>query len=243
MGGAGAESGPASRVRAVLFDLDGTLIDTIELILSSFRFSTASVLGEALPDDVLLRDVGTPLVKQMASISPEHAEELVRVYRAHNAIHHDTMAAEYPGTAAALRAIRDAGYPVGVVTSKFAVGARRGIRLFNLERHIDVIVGADDVEIHKPDPYPLRRGAELLGMELAECAYVGDSPHDMAAAVAGGAVSVAALWGPFPRQDVLAHGPDYALESITELPGILGIESAIRPAGYAKGEDSSSRNG
>lgn len=222
-GGVGAESGPASTVRAVLFDLDGTLIDSIELILASFRYATETVLGEVVPDDVLLKDVGTPLAKQMADISPEHAEELVRVYREHNTIHHDRMVREYPGTAATLRLLKHAGYPVGVVTSKLNSGAERGLRLFGLDEYVDFIVGADDVAIHKPDPYPLRHAAGILGIPLEQCMYVGDSPHDMAAAVAGGAVGVAALWGPFAPEVVLEPGPAYALESITGLPDLLGI--------------------
>jgi len=225
-GGAGAESGSASTIRAVLFDLDGTLIDSIGLILASFRYSTERVLGTALPDEVLLKDVGMPLAAQMADISPSHAEELVRVYREHNQVHHDSMVREYPGTKETLSALKQAGYPVGVVTSKLNAGAQRGLALFGLDEYIDFIVGADDVSIHKPDPFPLFRAADILGVPLAECAYIGDSPHDMAAAVAGGAVSIAALWGPFERGVVLGPGPDYALETISDLLRLLDGEEA-----------------
>lgn len=221
---------PASRVRAVLFDLDGTLVDTIGLILESFRYATTQVLGAPVNEDVFLGDIGTPLAKQMAKIAPDHAEELVRVYREHNAIHHDTLAAGYPGTQEALAALSAAGFPIGVVTSKMAAGARRGLDLFGLSKYVDVLVGSDDVPVHKPDPYPLHHAAEVLGIPLAECAYVGDSTHDMMAAKAGGAVSIAALWGPFDRADLLALEPDYAFESILEIPALLEAHHA-RPKG------------
>jgi len=221
-GGIGAESGPASTIRAVLFDLDGTLVDTIELILESFRYSTRQVLGQAVPDDVLLSDIGTPLAAQMEKIAPGQAEELVRVYRVHNHAHHDEMAREFPGIAEMLREIKRRGYPVGVVTSKLNAGALRGLELFGLEGYVDFIVGADDVSIHKPDPFPLFHAAGLLGIPLNECVYVGDSPHDMAAAVAGGAVGVAALWGPFERHVVLSPGPPYAIETPADLLLVLG---------------------
>lgn len=208
-------------VRAVLFDLDGTLVDTIELILASFRHATEVVLGTAMADDILLAGVGTPLAIQMRSFSQEHAEELVRVYREHNLVVHDGMAAEFPGVGEVLRELKRAGYPIGVVTSKLAGMAWRGLRLFDLADYVDVMVGADDVKVHKPDPYPLNYAAGLLGVALTECAYIGDSPHDMQAAVDGGAVAIAALWGPFDRDVVMGPGPDYALESITELPILL----------------------
>lgn len=228
-GGAGAESGPASTIRAVLFDLDGTLIDSIGLILASFRYATRQVLGEAISDDILLKDIGTPLWRQMADISPDNADELVRVYREHNNAHHDAMVREYPGTRETLRTLKVAGYPVGVVTSKLNAGAQRGLGLFGLDEYVDFIVGADDVETHKPDPFPLFHAAGILGIPLAECAYVGDSPHDMAAAVSGGAVSIAALWGPFEREVVLGPRPDYALEQAVDLLRLLdGEENRFR---------------
>ncbi|MDO8987540.1 MAG: HAD-IA family hydrolase, partial [Coriobacteriia bacterium] len=134
--------------------------------------------------------------------------------------------AEYPGTEAALRGLKEAGYPIGVVTSKLNAGAQRGLRLFGLEGYIDFIVGADDVTVHKPDPYPLIHAAGILGIPLENCIYIGDSPHDMAAAVAGGAVSAAALWGPFNHEVVLAERPDYALSSVGDLLLLLAGDEA-----------------
>lgn len=215
----GAE--PAHSVRALLFDFDGTLLNTIPLILASFRHATAVVLGTPLSDEVLLRDVGVPLVRQMHDISPEHTEELVRVYREHNFEYHDEMALEYPGTEQALESLRERGFPMGVVSSKTGPGLKRGLELYGLDRFFDVVVGCDDTERHKPDPEPLRYAAELLGVPLEHCAYIGDSEHDMAAAVRGGAVAIAALWGPFEPERVLGPGPDYALRSILELPELL----------------------
>ena len=217
-----ASEGRVSAVDAVLFDLDGTLIDTVELILTSFRYATSTVLGEPLPDRMLLENIGVPLARQMREFAPEHAEELVRVYREHNAAHHDELAREYPGTCEALDAIAATGRPMGVVTSKGSRMAHHGLAVFGLSHHFPVVVTADDVELHKPDPFPLARAAEQLGVALDRCAYVGDSPHDMAAALAGGALAIAALWGAFSADEVLAPGPHYALASISELPGLLG---------------------
>jgi pyrophosphatase PpaX len=208
-------------LRAVLFDLDGTLIDTIELIRVSFRYATEKVLGVALPDSLTMANVGQPLRTQFDDLAPGRADELVRVYREFNRAHHDELAASYPGTREVLTDLASRGIPMGVVTSKGTDGARRGLELFGLADFFEVVVSADDVPIHKPDPYPLRVAASLLGAPLEYCVYVGDSPHDMQAAVTGNAIAVAALWGAFSTDDVLSPGPPFALREIGELPGLL----------------------
>lgn len=214
-------TGLGGRVRGLLFDLDGTLIDTVALILSSFRHATTEVLGAPLPDEVLMSGVGIPLATQMRQFAPDHADELLRVYREHNARIHDDMVAEYPGTRETLESLASAGFPMGVVTSKATRMAHRGLDAFALREFFEVIVTSDDVERHKPDPYPLEYAADLMGLSAADTLYLGDSPHDMTAAIAAGAVSVAALWGAFPADVVLDPGPEYALDSIGELPSLL----------------------
>ena len=211
----------AAAVEVVLFDLDGTLIDTIALILESMRHATATVLGAPLPDDVLMHNVGVPLRVQMREFSEEHAEELLAAYRAHNEIVHDDLVAEFEGIAPALETLIENGYRLAVVTSKSRPVALRGLATFDLERYFETVVAFEDTEIHKPDAEPLLEAARRLGVSIARCAYVGDSPHDMTAARAAGALPVAALWGPF-RTRVLEQDPALAIESLRELPGLLG---------------------
>lgn len=213
-------SGRVAGLECVLFDLDGTLIDTIGLIRESMRYATGKVLGEPLPDEVLMHNVGIPLLSQMREFSPEHAEELVTTYREHNHRVHDDLVREYPGVEATLTAIVESGKRLGIVTSKSRAVAFRGIDRFDLGRFFDVVVACDDVPVHKPEPYPLLFAAEHLGVDAGRCAYVGDSPHDMAAAIAAGTVSIAALWGGFPER-VLEPGPDYAAENMGEVTAIL----------------------
>ncbi len=219
-------------IDCVLFDLDGTLVDTIELILCSFRHATEQVLGEALPDEVVLADVGVPLRTQMQSFSEEHTDELLRVYREHNAEHHDDLIGEYPGVEDVLRELRRRGYKLGVVTSKLNHMACRGLDCFDLRPFVDLVIGADDVEIHKPDPHPLLVAAEKLGATPDRCVYVGDAPPDMQAAQGAGMVSIAALWGgAHDNQRVLAEHPDIALSDVSQLLGILPVVPRRVPPG------------
>lgn len=221
-----------SALECVLFDLDGTLIDTIELIRESMRYATSRVLGEALPDDVLMRNVGVPLINQMREFSAEHADLLLTTYREHNHRVHDSMVKEYPGVDSALERFSAAGLRMGIVTSKSRAVAMMGIDRFSLMRFFDVLVACDDVPIHKPEPYPLLHAAERMGVDISRCAYVGDSPHDMAASVAAGSVSIAATWGGFSRERVLEPGPDYVADSMADVEAILGgHEKAYRVNG------------
>jgi pyrophosphatase PpaX len=207
-------------VEVVLFDLDGTLIDTIDLILASMRHATATVLGEALPDGVLMHNVGVPLRVQMREFDVDRAEELLACYREHNDIVHDDLVGEYPGVEDGLKSLVRDGYRLGIVTSKSKPVALRGLQRFGLERYFETIVAYEDTEIHKPEAEPLFEAARRLGVAIAVCAYVGDSPHDMNAAIAAGAVPVAALWGPFAER-VLEPGPAAALGELSELAGVL----------------------
>jgi pyrophosphatase PpaX len=214
-----------SQLRAVLFDLDGTLIDTVELIRVSFRYATETVLGEALPDEVTMANVGQPLRTQFEDMAPGHVDELLRVYREFNGAHHDELASAYPGTIETLKALAAQGIPMGLVTSKGTQSATRGIERFGIAPFMSTIVTADDVPRHKPDPCPLQFAASKMDVPLEYCVYLGDSPHDMQAAISGDAIPVAALWGAFAQADVLRPGPAFALRSIVELPALLDREA------------------
>lgn len=208
-------------IRGLLFDLDGTLIDSIPLIVSSLRHAVQSVLGIALSDEVLMHNIGKPLIYQLRDFSEEHADELLLVYRKHNAEHHDSQIKAYPGTAESLEVLSEMGYPMGVVTSKAREGAIRGLEVSGLASYFDVLVAYEDTEKHKPEPEPLLYAAELLGVPVEQCIYVGDSEFDMMAAGACNAIGAAALWGPFPAERVLRPGPRYALGSVAELSDLL----------------------
>jgi pyrophosphatase PpaX len=214
----------AHRVAAIeglLFDLDGTLIDTVDLIVASARHATRVVLGQALPDDVLRHNIGVPLRTQMGEYAPGHVDELLVEYRRYNERVHDDLIREYPGTETALVTLHNEGYRLGIVTSKSRSVAQRGVEHFGLERFFEFIVAYEDTTIHKPQGEPVLEGARRFGVSIERCAYVGDSPHDMVAGRAAGALTVAATWGPFPER-VLEPKPDYAIEKLGDLRLLLG---------------------
>jgi pyrophosphatase PpaX len=214
-------SNHTSRIEVVLFDLDGTVLDTHDMILASFRKATQEVLGSIPPEELMMDMVGIPLVEQMQVISPEHADELVTTYRANNLLIHDQMVRSFPGTTEALTTLLQAGLRLAIVTSKRNSLAERGLEVFGFERYFELVIGSDDTDTHKPEPAPLLLAAERLGVQARTCAYVGDSPYDMQAARAAQMPAIAALWGMFTPQRLRDAGAEYEAASISELPAII----------------------
>ncbi len=212
---------PARLIEAVLFDLDGTLLDTGTLILASFRYATQKVLGYSPPDELLTDMVGIPLDYQMRAISPEHSDELVRVYREHNSMVHDELIRYFPGTREALDTLQAEGMRMAVVTSKRREVAARGLSRFNLSGYFELIIGSNDTDKHKPNPEPLLLAAKRMSVSVDQTLYLGDSPYDMEAARAAGSMAVAALWGMFSRERLLAADAQMELSRIAELPGLI----------------------
>jgi pyrophosphatase PpaX len=212
-----------SQLRTVLFDLDGTLIDSIRLILDSYHHTLTQHNLPARSDEEWLRGVGTPLNVQFSQWrdSPEMLEAMIATYREFNLQHHDRMVTVYPGVVEAVREIKSAGVQTGLVTSKNRQGALRGLALVGLEALMDVMVCADEVSNPKPHPEPVEKAVALLGADPARTVYVGDSIHDMHSGRAAGVKTAAALWGPFGRSHLESAGPDYWLEKPEDLVGLM----------------------
>jgi pyrophosphatase PpaX len=204
----------------VLFDLDGTIVDTVELITESFRHATRTVLGEILPDEVITAGVGMPLLQQMQALSKDRSQELFDAYRDYNHRRHDELIRRYDGVEEMLLALREAGRRLGVVTSKSADTTAMAFRAVGLEGHFDVVVTAGDTEEHKPAPAPLNLCLERLEAMAAGAIYVGDSPFDIRAGAAAGMATAAVDWGVFSREALLAVSPDYYVHDPAELLGL-----------------------
>ena len=210
-------------LRTVLFDLDGTLIDSIRLILDSYHYTLSHHQLPARSDDDWLKGIGTPLHVQFAEWQehPERLQAMIATYREYNLKHHDRMVTVYPGVVDAVRELKAAGLATGLVTSKNRQGALRGLTLVGLEALMDVLVCADEVTNPKPHPEPVEKAVALLGAEPASTVYVGDSLHDMHSGRAAGVKTAAALWGPFGRSHLEGARPDYWLEQPAELVALI----------------------
>ena len=212
---------PRGRVlSAYLFDLDGTLINSIELIMSSFRHTMLVHLGEVPADHEWRSGFGTPLRTQLAKFAcnAEQADAMRATYVKYSDRHHDRMVEAYPGVRDALENLRArAAVRLAIVTSKNRRGMHRGLQLCDLEKYFDVFVTADDVDKYKPDPAPVIAALDQLAVDASEAVFLGDSPHDVASGRSAGVQTAAVLWGPFTRQALAHQPPDHWLMSPADI--------------------------
>ena len=208
------------RYPTVLFDLDGTLIDSGAMILASFRHATQTVLARKIPDEQLAALVGgMNIQEQMRTLDAERVEDLVRAYREHNEpLHADLQA--FPGVEDLLADLRRQGRKLGVVTSKRRRTVDLAFAVLPIEQFFDVVVTSGDTERHKPHPDPVLLALEQLDAEGNDAAFVGDSPFDVRAGRAAGVFTVAVAWGGLHNEerlveagaDVVVHSPEHLLD-------------------------------
>ena len=207
---------------AILFDLDGTLVDTVPFILASARHAFEGY-GLCPTDPEWIAGIGTPLRAQIASFvrRPEDVDPLVARYREFWIANHDRMTRTFPGALDVLDTLAAGGHPIGVVTAKTEEGALRTLRHTGLLRYMQAIVGADTCLRCKPDPEPVKVALARLERAPSEALLVGDSPHDIAAAKAAGVRAVGVLHGACDRERLLAAGADALLDDLAPLPALL----------------------
>jgi pyrophosphatase PpaX len=229
-----------ARAKAILFDLDGTLIDTTDLILRCFdhswravcqiqhsRASLISTFGIPLPEAMrCLLHASNGKTEAVAALSEiELITQLLTTYRAFNTENHDQLAEPFAETREVVTALRSRSYLTGVVTSKGRELAMRGLQLCEIDNLLDTMIFLEDTEQHKPHPEPLLAALHRLEVNSEDAVYIGDSAHDIIAGKAAGVKTIAAGWGPFPRVELEQAKPDLIVESLVDLLGIFEQEA------------------
>lgn len=213
----------------VLFDLDGTLVDTIPLIVASYQHAFRVVLGREVGAQQARAWIGRPLLPVLLQESPAHGHELDRVYREWNLANTDRLIGRFEGIDGLLDDLRTAGARLGVATSKRRHTAELALRAVGLGDRIEIVAALEDTQAHKPHPAPLLHACAALGAEPAEAVYVGDAVVDVQAARAAGLAAVAVTWGAGERSDLLASDPDAVVGTVPALAAAL-LPAAPRSA-------------
>lgn len=210
-----------AKIDTILFDLDGTLIDTNELIISSFLHT----LNHYYPDSYQRQDVlpfmGPTLVETFTSIDRDRADEMVHMYRTFNKENHDVLVKEFSGVYETVRTLKESGFKLGIVTTKMLDVVEKGLRLTKLDEFFEVIVALDHVEKPKPDAEPVLKALSLLDSEPQEAIMIGDNHHDIIGGRNAGTVTAGVAWSSKGRDHLLQFDPDYMLETMPDLLTIL----------------------
>ena len=211
------------KYRGILFDLDGTLLDTTELIVKSFQHTFRVHYNRDITPAEIHPFFGQTLRAAMEHLGPDKVDELIATYRDYNLTHHDRLTTAFTGVVEVLQELYNAGAAMAIVTSKTQGTALRGLRLFNLDKYITAVIGVEQCQKHKPDPEPVLTAIKELGLTAADCLMVGDSPHDIISAKRAGAHTAAVRWTQVPWQSIVAEKPDYILNTMEDLLSICEI--------------------
>jgi pyrophosphatase PpaX len=204
-------------INTLLFDFDGTLLDTNELIIQTFL----SVLDEHFPGRFERQDVlhfiGPSLKQTFTAIDPERAEELMAQYRAVNKTLHDDLVAEYDGVSETLRLLKSRGLKMAIVSTKRGAGIRHGLELMGISGLFEVIISLDEVKEPKPDPEPVLLALERLGSSPEEALMIGDNSHDIEGGQNAGVRTAGVAWSIKGEEYLAGFHPDFILQHISDL--------------------------
>ncbi|MCG3420544.1 pyrophosphatase PpaX [Oceanobacillus jordanicus] len=203
-------------IRTILFDLDGTLIDTNELIIASFMH-TFSHYGMTYTREEVVQFNGPPLLDTFQKIAPDLAEEMVKTYRAHNLTVHDSYVTAFPHVTETIAALKEQGLKLGIVSTKMRKGVNMGLTLTGLATYMDTIITLDDVTQAKPHPEPVLKAVQALGADLETTLMVGDNYHDIESGKNAGVKTAGVAWSDKGSSFLEGFYPTYMLKDMRDL--------------------------
>jgi len=219
-------------IRTVLFDLDGTILDTNELIFQSFEYVWERKAWPTITRERLTPYMGGKLhdmFRETAGVeTDEDIAELISLYREYNWAHHDELVRGFPNVREVLAELRAGGVRMGVVTTKIRKTSEMGLALCGLSEFFETLVTIEDVANAKPHPEPVRKALAAMGADAESTLMVGDSAADLLSARAAGVRSVAVGWSIKRKEDLMRCEPDYWIDDIRELLGIVGLAEVER---------------
>ena len=213
-----------NKITTLLFDLDGTLLDTNELIIKSFMHTLDHYYPDRYKREDILPFMGPSLVETFSSIDPERTEEMAQRYISFNMENHDRYVTEFEGVYETINKLKNAGFKLGIVTAKRAETVALGLKLTKLGPFFETVVTLDDVVHTKPDPEPVNKALDFFGARPEEAMMIGDNHHDILAGKNAGTQTAGVAWSLKGRDYLQRFEPDYMLENMVDLLQILGVK-------------------
>lgn len=208
-------------IKNILFDLDGTLLDTNELIIQSFQHTYKRHLNKHVDKEYIIKSFGEILKITLDREFGEVSDEAIKTYRGFQVGNFEKLISIHSGVADGVKELHRLGYKLGIVTSRLNESAIRGLKHFGLMDYFESIISADDTEIHKPDPTPALMALAQLGGKVQETMIVGDSSFDILCGKNAGMTSVAVGWSALPNEIIIKCEPDYVVESMEDLVALI----------------------
>lgn len=212
-------------INTILFDLDGTLIDTNELIIASFKY-TFQQYGMPLSREQAIEFIGPPLTDSFRSVAetPEKATEMVNMYREHNIRNHDSYVTTFPHVIETLRRLHKEGLKLGIVTTKAWQTVDKGMNVTNIHSFFDTVITLDDVNQAKPHPEPVLKAMKRLNAQTAESTLmIGDNSHDIEAGHHAGVKTAGVAWSLKGKEKLQTYRPTYMFDDLSDLLTIIGV--------------------
>ena len=207
-----------AKINTVLFDFDGTIMDTYEVIISSWQHTFKTIDGKERPVSEILKTIGEPLDYTIANLYPAaDIGEVLEIYRSYHRDNFGERIKLFPGMKELLCSLKDKGYKLGLVTSRLTNTTMEGLEKYEIKEYFDVVITADDTTKHKPDPEPINTALEKLGARRGESIMVGDTNYDILCAKNAGVKSVLVGWALTAPE----HTPDHVIEKAEDLFEIL----------------------
>ncbi len=208
-------------IKAILFDFDGTLLDTNELIIETFMY----VLGERFPGQYSTEDclkfIGPSLKETFEELAPGESDKLESKYREWNIAHHDTLVKQYDAVVETLEELNSIGIRLVIVSTKQRAGIERGLRVLGAEHSFEFYIGEDDVTYVKPHPEPILLALNKLGLKKQEVIMVGDNSHDIEGGKNAGVRTAGVAWSIKGEAFLQKFEPDYMLQHMSDLLTIV----------------------
>lgn len=209
-------------IHTILFDLDGTLIDTNELIIASFMH-TFEHYGKELSRNEAIEFIGPPLKDTLHQIDPDQVEEMVKTYREHNLYHHDNYVTAFPNVVETIDQLKKNNFKLGIVTTKMNRTVEMGLKVTGLSKYFETIITLDDVTHAKPHPEPVLKAMQELDASANSTLMIGDNHHDIDAGKNAGVQTAGVAWSLKGKEKLSEYKPTYMLDDMQDLLKILGV--------------------
>ncbi|MFB7138070.1 pyrophosphatase PpaX [Gottfriedia sp. NPDC056225] len=212
------------KINTILFDLDGTLINTNELIIASFLHTLNKFYPDQYKREHVIPFMGPTLTESFSTVDEGRVDELISEYRRFNMEMHDEFVEEYETVYETIETLHRLGYKIGIVTTKARNVVEMGLSLGRLKQFFDVVVTIDDVQNAKPHPEPIQLALKKLNSIPEESLMVGDNYHDIEGGKNAGTKTAGVAWSLKGKEFLATYKPDFMLEKMSDILSILGIE-------------------